>query len=284
MAVDYIYNFEKKNKKNGKKIAIICGIIMLLIVFVAFFFRDSNQPVVAKIASGIVYPFEKIYEFGIGISSGMTSYFSNKKDLATEKETLQNEVNELKMKLIESQKILDENTSLRQMLEIKQAYQHFNVKMGKIIFREHDNWTQTFKINIGLADGIQKNQAVIHTDGVVGYISAVEEHTATVTTILDPSSSVSVNISTINEPAVLKGDLNLKSSNQLSLNFIPLDAEISIDDMLYTSGLGSMYPASLPVGKVTEIVKRKNDMNRYAIVTPNVNIRTITEVGVIINE
>ena len=53
--------------------------------------------------------------------------------------------------------------------------------------------------------------------------------------------------------------------------------------MLYTSGLGSTYPSSIPVGKIIEVVNNKNDMNRYAIVEPNVNIRTISEVGVILN-
>ena len=169
------------------------------------------------------------------------------------------------------------------MLEIKKAFQHFNLKMGKIIYREHDNWTQSFKLDIGKNDGVSLNQAVVHTNGLVGYVSSVEDTTCTVTTILDPSTSVSVSISTINEPAILKGDLNLKSNNRLNLTYIPLDAQISIDDMLYTSGLGETYPASIPVGKIIEIEKNKNDINRYAIVEPCVNIRTISEVGVIIN-
>ena len=62
-----------------------------------------------------------------------------------------------------------------------------------------------------------------------------------------------------------------------------VDAEISIADILYTSGLGSTYKGAIPVGKIIEVVNDKNDINRYAIVEPNVNIRTISEVGVIIN-
>ena len=280
--MDYVYDFGNKKNKNKKKIFIIIIFIILVIIVSAFLFKDSNNKIVSKIASVIVYPFSKIYDFGLGLTNGFDTYFADKKNLKNENDDLKNEVNNLKMQLLESQRVLDENISLKQMLEIKKSFQHFNIKMAKIIYREHDNWTQTFKINIGKNDGIEKNQAVVHTDGLVGYISNVEDDTATVVTILDPISSVSVNISTINEPAVLKGDLSLKSTNKLSLSFIPLDAEISIDDMLYTSGLGAMYPASLPVGKITEIVKSKNDMNRYAIVTPNVNIRTISEVGVII--
>lgn len=281
--MDYIYNFENKKKKTGKKVFIIVILIIGIIVFASLLFKDSNNKFIAKVSNVIITPFEKMYNFGTGVFLGANSKFADKEKLALENENLKKENEELKLKMLETQKILDENATYREMLEIKNTYQHFNVKMGKIIYREHDNWTQTFKINIGEEDGVKKNQAVIHKDGLVGYISKLEKNTATVTTILDPSSSVSVNISTINEPAILKGDLDLKSSNKLTLNFIPLDAEISIDDMLYTSGLGSTYPSSLPVGKIVEIVKSKNDMNRYAIVAPNVNIRTISEVGVIVD-
>ncbi|MNI64916.1 rod shape-determining protein MreC [compost metagenome] len=96
-------------------------------------------------------------------------------------------------------------------------------------------------------------------------------------------ASVSVNISTINEPAILRGDLELKSNNKLKLTYIPIGTELSIGDMLYTSGLGSIYPNGIPVGKVVEVINKKNDIDRYAIVETSVNIRTISEVGIIIN-
>ena len=281
--MDYRYNFENKKKHNLKRIIFVIVTIILVIIFVSFFFKDSSNKIVSTISSKVVYPFEKIYEFSGNLVTGIKTYFSDKDKLYKENEELKNEVESLKYELLESQKILDENTSLKQMLEIKKAFQHFNLKMGKIIYREHDNWTQSFKLDIGKNDGVSLNQAVVDTNGLVGYVSSVEDTTCTVTTILDPSTSVSVSISTINEPAILKGDLNLKSNNRLNLTYIPLDAQISIDDMLYTSGLGETYPASIPVGKIIEIEKNKNDINRYAIVEPCVNIRTISEVGVIIN-
>ena len=41
---------------------------------------------------------------------------------------------ELKLKLLESQKILDENETLKEMLNIKTSYQHFKIALGKIIY------------------------------------------------------------------------------------------------------------------------------------------------------
>ena len=280
--MDYIYNFES-NKKNGKKKIIFTIIsIIVLILIVSFLFRNSDNKILRASAGVVSYPFVKTYDFFENITANVKNLFKDKEMVISENERLKTENETLKYSLLESQKILDENDSLKQQLEIKKAFVHFKIKTSKIVYREHDNWTQTFKIDIGTNDGVKKNQAVVHTEGLVGYISATSENESVVTTILDPSTSVSVNISTINEPAILKGDLSLKSENKLSLTSIPLDAQISINDMLYTSGLGNMYSASIPVRKIVEIKKNKNDISRSAIVEPCVSIRTISEVGVIV--
>lgn len=279
----YDYNFDNKKNDNKKRILLLIAIIIVVIVFTAVFFRGSDNKIVGSISKVILFPINSVYDFGTEIFDGSKTYFLDKKKTNDENIKLSAENENLKYQMLETQKISDENKSLKEMLNIKKEFQHFEIKLAKIVYREHDNWSQTFRINIGSNDGIKINQAVVHQNGLVGFISNVSEDTSTVTTILDPSASVSVNISTINEPAVLQGDLTLKSSNKLKLVFIPLDAQVSIADVLYTSGLGFNYPSSIPVGKIIEVVNGKNDMNRYAIVEPNVNIRTISEIGVIIN-
>ena len=278
--MDYGIDFSNNTQKRKKKIIFIIIFSILVIMFVAFFFRKSNNKIVSSVATFVSKPINVVYS---AIYKVTNSQSSDIEELRAQNEELKKENEQLKIQALESQKIIDENTTLKEMVNIQKKYQHYNTVMANIIYREHDNWTQTFQINIGSNDGVKLNQAVVHKDGLVGYISKVNDTTSTVTTILDPSSAVSVNISTINEPAMLQGDLSLKSKNQLKLDFIELDAEVSIGDMLYTSGLGSMYPSSIPVAKITEVVSKKNDINRYAITEPCVDIKKISEVAVIIN-
>ena len=281
--MDYKFDFSNKREKNKNKIIFIVIMSVIVIMFVAFFFRNSNNKVVSSVASVASKPIDMIYNLVIGIKDKTENNASNIDEIIEKNKLLEEENNNLKMEILESQKILDENNTLKEMLNIKKEYQHFELVMGNIIYREHDNWTQSFTINIGANDGVKVDQPVVHSKGLVGHISEVTDNTAVVTTILDASSAVSVNISTVNEPAVLNGDLELKSKNRLKLTYIPLDTEIALSDMLYTSGIGVMYPSSIPVGRVVEIVNNKNDVNRYALVEPSVDIRKITEVAVIIN-
>lgn len=281
--MNYRYGFENKRKNNKKRIIFVIIFIILVIMFASLFFRNSSNKVVSNITNVISYPIISIKNAFSWVGSSLKNVFINKDDVIEKNNKLEEENRDLKLKLLESEKIIEENESLKNMLDIKNSYKHFNLKLGNVIYREHDNWTKTFKIDIGSKEGIKLNQAVVHKEGLVGYISNVTDDSSVVTTILDPSSSVSVNISTINEPALLQGDLDLKAKNKLRLDFIELDAEISIGDMLYTSGLGSIYTSSIPVAKIVEVKSKKNDINRYAVAEPCVDIKAIKEVAVIIN-
>ncbi len=278
--MDYNFDFSDNKGRKKKKIIFISVFLVFLIMFVLFFFRNSSNTFVSKIATIVSTPVRIVYNLGENIFSKTSS---DVEVLQKENSDLRKENEELKLQILETQKILDENTTYKTMLNIKKEYQHFELVMGNIIYREHDNWTQTFTINVGKNEGINIDDAVVHKDGLVGYISFVTDTTATVTTILDASTAVSVNISTINEPAVVKGDLELKSRNRLKLTYIPLDTEISVSDMLYTSGIGVMYPSSIPVGRIVEVYNNKNDVDRFALVEPCVDIHKISEVAVIIN-
>ena len=281
--MNYRYGFENKRKNNKKRIIFVIIFIILVIMFASLFFRNSSNKVVSSITKVISYPIIGIKNAFSWVGSNLKNVFTNKDDVIEKNNKLEEENRDLKLKLLESEKIIEENESLKNMLDIKNSYKHFSLKLGNVIYREHDNWTKTFKIDIGSKEGIKLNQAVVHKEGLVGYISNVTDDSSVVTTILDPSSSVSVNISTINEPALLQGDLDLKAKNKLRLDFIELDAEISIGDMLYTSGLGSIYTSSIPVAKIVEVKSKKNDINRYAVAEPCVDIKAIKEVAVIIN-
>lgn len=279
--MNYNYNFDNNKKKKKIIFVIIFCIIIIIISFI--FSKISNNTVIKGVSNVIISPFNFVYKRTNNLLNNVSSNFKSKKSLLDENENLKETLKEYETLKLETKGIIDENTSLKALVDIKGIYQHFTLKYGMIIYREHDNWTQTFTVSLGEEDGIKKGQAVVHKDGLVGYVSSVNKSTCIVTTILDPITSVSVKISSVNEPAILKGDLELKSNNKLKLTYIPIGIEISIGDILYTSGFGSVYPQGIPVAKIIEVSSNKNDIDRYAVVEAIQNIRTIEEVGIIID-
>lgn len=270
------FNSSNENKKNKLFVIVICVVVVILVVLLNFgikfrvFTKFTN-----KITQSENFIVVKFKDFAQGLKT--------KKGLQNKIKTLEEKNKKLEMDILEMKKIESENRSLRKKLEITDEYKYFKLAYGTITVRDFDNWNESFIINVGKKQGIKEGMAVVSKEGVVGYIESVEEEASKVTTILDSSSSISVEISSINRPAVCKGDYGYKGSNKLKLVYIPIDAEISPGDTVYTSGIGAIYPKGLPVGKVVDIKNKKNDINRYAVVEMFTNIDSLNEVAVITN-
>ena len=275
------FNYDYQNKNKNNKIIYIVIIIVIAIIISSFMFRNSSNVIISTTANVITSPFVYIGKICNNISNLLNNSFSSKTEILEENENLKKEITQLKLDKIQTERVMKENEDLKVMLNIDKKYSHYELKHGNVVVKNFDNYTNTFIIDIGSKDGVKLYQPVIHENGLVGYISNVSETTSTVTTILDPKTSISVNISTINETAVLKGDINYKANNNLKLEYLPINAEISLGDVIYTSGLGDMYYSSIPVAKIVSVQHKKNESDRYAICEPVVNINGINQVAVI---
>jgi len=278
--MDYFKAYNKRNKKKNKLIPILWIVIIIALLV---FFSKVKVPGISNIAGGITSTAVDIGQSIKGVFTGGFKYFGNTKKLKEENKKLKEQIEDLEYKLLEIETIEADNQNLREKLEIKDRYNHFKLVYADIVIKNYDNFDETFVIDKGTSDGIKEKQTVITKDGLLGYISKVSKNTAVVTTILDPNVSVGVEISSVNKNALVKGDFSLKNEAKLKLTYIPIDVEISKDEMVYTSGIGEVYPKGIPVGTIEKVINKKNEIDRYAIVKPLVDINNITSVGIIIN-
>lgn len=275
------YMPRKKRRQSSK---VVIGIIISLGIIISIYLLSLIKlPFLSTLSSNIIYGVDAFFNSIIGAITEGTSYFGNTKKLNEKVGTLENQLEETKIALQEINTLKKENEDLKYMLNIDEAYSHFEKVYANVITRSYDNWNETFVINKGSKHGIKEKQTVISAEGLIGYISSVSEDTSVVTTILDPTSAVSVQISNINKLALVKGDFSLKNSGKLKLVNIPIDTELAVGETVYSSGIGELYKKGIPVGTITEIISKKNDIDRYGIVETFTDIDSISVVGVIIN-
>lgn len=275
------YMARKKRRKDNK---IFIGIIIAIGITISIYLLSIIKiPFLSSLSSSIV---SGIYDIGssiTGVITSGTSYFGNTKKLNEKIKSLEIELEQNKIASQEMNVLITENKDLKKLLNIKEKYNHFNKVYANIITRSYDNWNETFVINKGSKDGIRQKQTVISAEGLVGYISSVSENTSVVTTILDTSSAVSIKISNINALALVKGDYTLKSKGSLKLINIPIDTELAVGETVYSSGIGELYKKGIPVGTISEVISKKNDIDRYGIVDIFVDIESLDMVGIIID-
>jgi len=275
-------NRGRKNSKQNHKVFI--GIIITFGIIISICLLSLiHIPFLSSLSSKMLYSIDAAWGSIFGVITQGTSYFGNTKKLNEKVANLEKELEETKITMQEINVLKVENNDLKELLNIKERYNHFEKIYAKVIMRSYDNWNETFVIDKGKIDGIKEKQTVISADGLVGYISNVQENTSTVTTILDPGSAVSIEISNINALALVKGDYSLKNNGRIKLTNIPIDIELSEGEIVYSSGIGELYKKGIPVGTIREIISKKNDIDRYGVVDVFVDIESLSMVGVIIN-
>ena len=144
----YDYDFDNKKDKRIKKIIFIIATVIVIVVSFGFVLKGNSNKTLGGISDFVLFPINKTYEIFANIASNSKNHFSKVEEVNIENEKLKQENLELKLQILETQKISDENKNMKEMLSIKNSFQHFNMKFGKVMYREHDNWSRTFKIKI----------------------------------------------------------------------------------------------------------------------------------------
>jgi len=114
-------------------------------------------------------------------------------------------------------------------------------------------------LNKGNNDSIKPGMGVMGTKGVIGTVFRVSPNYSAVLTLLNQKNSLSVKTKSSNHYGFLKWEG--KSPKILTIEDIPLDAELEISDTLVTSGNSNIFPKGIPVGIITDIKKLKGSKN-----------------------
>lgn len=243
------------------KFFIICAAIALgLIIFTSVFSLMGMRNVLRDGVNTLLYPFKWCGMKLKDSAESFSLYFKNMDSLIDENKELKEENIELKDKLTDAQAIEEENARLREYLEIKKTYNDYSFADALIISHEGEAYMTVLTLNKGTGDGIKTGMPVITSSGVVGSIFEVGYNWCKVRCIIEDSSGVGAYISKNGEIGIVEGDVMYKDSNICDLNYLSESSQVKEGDIVYTSGLGSVYPRGLPIGRV--IITKKNPHDR----------------------
>ena len=138
-----------------------------------------------------------------------------------------------------------------------------------------------FMIGQGSAEGISLYDPVVTDLGLVGVITELGEHTATVTTILSPDVSVAVYCSTTKDKGVLTGSVALSLKGQCKVQYLEKDSTIRRGKVILTTGENGLFPKGYVVGYVRDVKADDTGLNNYAAVEPAAELSDLSMVIVI---
>lgn len=145
-----------------------------------------------------------------------------------------------------------ENRQLRQLLDLRERL-GTPAQAAEVIYEAADPYSYKVVIDKGLVAGIALGSPVIDATGVIGQVTRVHPLVSEVTLITDRELSIPVLNPRNGMRSVAYGE---PANGGLELRFMASNADIQEGDLLTTSGVDGIYPAGLPVARVTQIVRR----------------------------
>lgn len=196
--------------------------------------------------------------------------------------SLKGEVTALKIENKSQEDYIIENKRLKELLDLKDGdMQAYETVTARVVSYEPNSWYDTVMLGKGTKDGINKDDIVITSLGVVGRITECGVNWAKVSTIINSSNSIGVKLSRTGDIGVVSGDANLAQDKYARLEYLSNDKTLIKGDVLVTSGLGGVYPPDLPIGKVISIRSDSAGNLDYGVVEPEVDFSALYEVLVI---
>lgn len=177
------------------------------------------------------------------------------------------------------------NEELRQALNLKEQFGDYSILGANIVAVDPGNWFNIFKIDIGSKDGVKVDAPVVTSArGLVGRVVSTDLTSSNVQTIIDEESAVSGWIAKAGGGhAIVRGDMALKGKGLCKMDYIPLEVDVEVGDVIETSGLGGVFPKGILIGEVIEVRKTNSELDRYAIIKPAADFKRLEEVYVLKN-
>ena len=265
------------------KYGILLTIVTILIFTVMVISAADRSKVTffEDITVTIFSPVQKVFfNAGKGIGN-FFKFIGEIKTLQEQNKKLLTEIEIITEQNRNLQKLGEENSRFKEMLNLKEELDNFDMIGAQVIAKQSGNWFEIFTIDKGTSDGIEKNCAVITSQGLVGHIFEISSHSAKIISIIDGNSAVSGLITRTRDFGMVKGDLVFQEDGLCKMIYINKDADIVIGDMVETSGLGGIYPKGLFIGKIKEVKKESHQVSKFALIEPIVDFKSLEYVFVI---
>jgi rod shape-determining protein MreC len=132
----------------------------------------------------------------------------------------------------------------------------------------------------GSDSGLERNMTAVCPDGLVGRVIKLAGHACLIKRLIDPGYRVSALIRRSRAAGVLR----TQAGGRLVMEWVSPNADVAVGDTVVTSGLGSVTPKGILVGRVVHIHERPDRFSRSLEIEPFADFRHLEEVFVILEQ
>ncbi len=273
---------------------LLVGVLVLLsLVLVSVSFRSGEDSLITDVqsaGSSVLRPFAVGFERVAQPFRDAYGWADSLVDARSEAERLRAENRELLQRTIQSDFALQENDYLRRLLRYIDGPRFpadFSPVAAEVIGRPGIAFTQAIVVAAGSNSGIRVNDPVVTADGLVGRVTRVTPDTARIQLLTDEEAAVSAVDLRTSAQGIVRHARGTRET--LVLDRVRKQDRVKVEDQIVTAGwsatgLSSLYPKGIPIGKVTSVGQTDTDLFQQVQIDPFVDFGSLDAVLVLVPE
>lgn len=234
-------------KKSGwYNYGVVFSVCVALMVMDA---RTSWLNAPRNVLSVVLSPIQSLASIPATIGRFFGGVISAEPDVKIAYENLRNEYFQLKSETLLLRTLQEENRDLRSLLDASERLKE-KITLAELINVSIDPYNHRILVSRGLRNGVYAGQAVIDDQGVIGQVTEVMPISSSIMLITDPGHAMPVQVQRNGLRTVVYGT---GSVSLLRIPFLNQNSDISVGDVLISSGLGGRFPNGYPVAVVSDV-------------------------------
>jgi rod shape-determining protein MreC len=263
-----------------RKYVLLVSVLLVSLLLLTVQTRGGGTGRAADVVAIAVTPVQSLLVKTHRAALSVWSTYIDWKSVRSENVVLRAESERLKLNALQVEEIREENGRLRRLLTLRERLP-LAALAGEVIGRDAGGWVRALSVNRGRSDGITRQVPVIVPEGLVGRVVQVRPGTSVVQLLNDPASTVGAVVPRTRTAGLVEGD----AAGGVRFKFMARDgAQVTRGDLVVTSGLGTLFPKGLPIGRVVSIEDKGSALFHFALLAPTVDFARVEEVLLLTGE
>lgn len=278
------------DKQVRRRRAVLGLLVAVSLILLTAYFGASPSSPLHTVQRGIVQVVSPV-------QAGASTVLSPVRDVANwvsdtlrakdQRDQLRKEVNQLTAQVDQLKTEQLRNVQLARQVRLDQniGLSNYHLVAANVIGRDPSLWYQQVTVDAGSDEGVTQNAPVVADGALVGDVTTVDPSVSVVTLLTDHAFAVAADVlNQSGDDGVLAPSVG--NPNQLLLQDLPGNAQISVGEQVVTSGfksgaLTSLYPAGIPIGTVSGVNPTQLFNNNEVQVSPAADLRHFASVQIL---
>lgn len=179
-----------------------------------------------------------------------------------ENEVLREENIVLSSQVARSREAILENERLRRLIGFQDTTD-FDLQAARIINKDITQQRNFLTLNVGSADSVDVDMAVIDERGIIGKVVLVSRNFSSVMPFLNTDLRIPSKVQPLQAFGIVRWEGG--SSDRLRMDHVVKTEPVESGQLVVTSGYSGVFPAGLPVGVIDSVSSRtgRNDLSIF---------------------